>query len=120
MMLKYFKRGLALAAGAALLASCGGPATATSTNPKASAVTPSEVRSLREGIAPLVDRSPGSTEVIVHKSGLVEDRILRGHQQVVVARRNQDGTLQTSCVDNADSAVQAVTAPGQVRRMEAR
>ena len=120
MTLMNFKRGCALAVSAVLLAACG---TQVSRAPGVSAVRPAEVAHLKAGVAPLVDRSPGTMIKIAGPNGLVVTRFLSGHQQVMVARRNQDGSIHTACVDNLQALDTALTAPtptGTTRTWEAK
>lgn len=80
--------------------------------PKASAVSPAEVAHMKKAIAPLVNRSTGTLRSVRRPDGIREADVVSGRKQVVIARRNQDGTVSTVCVDSAKGAEKALTYSG--------
>jgi hypothetical protein len=91
-----------------LLASCSGgvppapePASPVATPPTA-AVSPGMMAAVRAA----TDRSPPDVQAVTLPNGerLTRATFRTGHQHVVLARRNADGTMSVSCVNTPEAA----------------
>jgi hypothetical protein len=67
-------------------------------------LTPDEAKKLAEGLAPMLDKSTDGLVQIQHTDGSVSMDLEGRFQNVTVARINQDGTVEQSCVDNPRAA----------------
>jgi predicted SnoaL-like aldol condensation-catalyzing enzyme len=67
-------------------------------------LTPEEQRTLAEGIKQLVNRETDGLVQIEHANGMVSMDLQGRFQNVLLAKREADGTVSQSCVDNLDSA----------------
>jgi hypothetical protein len=116
-MIRLWTRRGALALLALGLAACAKPGARNA--PTASAVTPNEVEQMKRAVAPLVDRSPETQEMIQTAKG-AHSHVLSGNRQVLITRRNQDGSFSTACVDSVEGAEQALTTTAPNTHLEAR
>jgi hypothetical protein len=67
-------------------------------------LTQEEAQKLAEGIKKLINRSSDGLKSVQHSDGSVS-MDLQGHfQNVALARKNDDGSVSQSCVDNPESA----------------
>jgi hypothetical protein len=66
--------------------------------------TPEEAQRLAEGIKPLVNRSTEGLVEVTRPDGSVSMNLQGRFQNVAVARREANGTISQSCVDNVDAA----------------
>jgi hypothetical protein len=67
-------------------------------------LSPQEARTLAEGIKQLLNRSTEGLVQVRHADGMVEMDLQGRFQNVLVAKRESDGTISQSCVDNVDAA----------------
>ncbi|HUS10657.1 MAG TPA: hypothetical protein VMZ30_09345 [Pyrinomonadaceae bacterium] len=67
-------------------------------------LTQEEAQKLAEGIKKLVNQSTDGLESVRHADGSVELALDGRFQNIAIARRNADGTLSESCVDNPKAA----------------
>jgi hypothetical protein len=67
-------------------------------------LTQEEAQKLAEGIKKLVNQSMDGLQSVRHADGSVELDLAGRFQNIAVARRNADGTLSESCVDNPKAA----------------
>ena len=67
-------------------------------------LTQEEAQKLAEGIRKLVNQSTDGLQSVRHADGTVELDLEGRFQNIAVARRNVDGTLSESCVDNPKAA----------------
>jgi hypothetical protein len=81
--------------------------------PKAPAARPAAIsaaereaqaRTLGAAIAPQVDRSTGAAKIATRPDGGKHADLGGGHQNVVIAKVNADGTRSTTCVDDQREA----------------
>ena len=69
-------------------------------------LTQEEAQRLAAGIKELVNRSTDGLKTVKHADGSVS-MDLDGHfQNVIVAKKNEDGTVSQSCVDNRQTAAE--------------
>lgn len=67
-------------------------------------LTSEEARRLAEGLKQMLNQSTDGLVQIQHSDGSVE-MDLQGHfQNVMLAKKDEDGNITTACVDNVDSA----------------
>lgn len=103
----------ALLVGASSLVACSASSSRANA-PRASAVSRAEVEQAKRDIAPLVDRSAATREF--SKTDRAEVAHFRsGNAQVVMTRKNQDGTITTGCVDSVSSAETFLTQKAPTR-----
>jgi hypothetical protein len=67
-------------------------------------LTPEEASRLAEGIKQLVNQSTEGLVAISHADGSVSMDLQGRFQNVLLAKREDDGTITQTCVDNVDSA----------------
>ena len=67
-------------------------------------LTPQEAQKLAEGIKELVNQSDKGLVEVQHADGSVSIDLQGRFQNVVLAKKNADGTTSESCVDNTESA----------------
>lgn len=67
-------------------------------------LTPDEARRLAEGIKQLVNQSSEGLVQIHHADGSVSMDLQGRFQNVMLAKKEADGTISQSCVDNVESA----------------
>ena len=67
-------------------------------------LTPQEARILAEGIKQLVSQSTDGLVQIQHADGSVSMDLQGRFQSVMLAKKEADGTISQSCVDNPESA----------------
>ncbi len=67
-------------------------------------LTQEEAQRLAEGIKELVNQSTDGLKPVQHADGSVSLDLEGRFQSMAVARRNEDGTVTESCVDNRKSA----------------
>jgi hypothetical protein len=67
-------------------------------------LTPEEAKKLAAGLKQVINRSEEGLVPVQHPDGSVSVDLQGRFQNVTVARVNDDGTVSTSCVDNAQSA----------------
>ena len=67
-------------------------------------LTQEEAQKLAEGIRKLVNQSTDGLQSVRHADGTVELDLEGRFQNMAIARRNVDGTLSESCVDNPKAA----------------
>jgi len=67
-------------------------------------LTQEEAQKLAAGIKELVNQSTDGLQPVRHADGTVELDLQGRFQNIAVARRNDDGTIAESCVDNPKSA----------------
>lgn len=72
--------------------------------PAAQSLTPEEARKMAEGIRPLVNRSIDGLVQVQRPDGSVSMDLQGRFQNVTVAKKEANGTISKSCVDNADAA----------------
>jgi hypothetical protein len=90
---------------AALAATACGQSARTSTQ---SMVSTEQVERMKTAVAPMVDRSQATVELTQSKQGL-SARVLSGNRDVLVTRRNDDGSLTTGCVDSVKGVETTLT-----------
>jgi biopolymer transport protein ExbD len=67
-------------------------------------MTPTEARNLADGLKQLINQSTDGL-VEVHRSNGMVEMDLQGHfQNVLLAKKESDGTVSQACVDNLESA----------------
>lgn len=66
-------------------------------------ITPEEAKRLAEGIKPLVNQSTEGLVQVRHADGSVSMDLQGRFQNVAVAKKEADGTISQSCVDNLAS-----------------
>jgi hypothetical protein len=69
-----------------------------------SPLTPAEAKTLAEGLKPLVNQSTEGLVQVQRPDGSVSMNLEGRFQNVAVAKKEADGTVSQSCVNNADSA----------------
>ena len=69
-------------------------------------LTAEEARKMADGIEKLVDQSSEGLTAVHHPDGSVSVDLQERFQNVAVARRNADGTVSQSCIDNLQSATE--------------
>ena len=69
-----------------------------------SPLTPAEAQTLAEGLKPLVNQSTEGLVQVQRPDGSVSMNLEGRFQNVIVAKKEADGTVSQSCVNNADSA----------------
>ena len=67
-------------------------------------LTQEEAQKLAEGIKQLVNQSTDGLQSVRHADGTVELNLDGRFQNIAVARRNADGTVTESCIDNPKTA----------------
>lgn len=67
-------------------------------------LTPEEAQKLAAGLKQMINRSTDGLVQEPHADGSVSVDLQDRFQNVTVARINEDGSLATSCVDNAEAA----------------
>jgi hypothetical protein len=67
-------------------------------------LTPQEAQQLAEGLKGMLNRSTEGLTATHHADGSVSVDLEGRFQNVAVAKKNQDGTVAQSCVDNTQSA----------------
>lgn len=67
-------------------------------------LTPQEAQTLAEGIKQLINNSTDGLVEIHHANGMVSMDLQGRFQNVLLAKREADGTISQSCVDNVDAA----------------
>jgi hypothetical protein len=67
-------------------------------------LTPEEARVLAQGIKELVSQSTDGLVEVHHANGTVSMNLQGRFQNVLLAKKEADGTVSQSCVDNVDSA----------------
>ena len=67
-------------------------------------LTPEEALILAEGIKQLVNQSTDGLVQVRHENGMVSMNLQGRFQDVLLAKREADGTISQVCVDNVDSA----------------
>jgi hypothetical protein len=67
-------------------------------------LTQEEAQKLAEGIKKLVNQSTDGLQSVRHADGTVELDLDGRFQNIAIAKRNVDGTLSQSCVDNPKAA----------------
>jgi hypothetical protein len=67
-------------------------------------LTPEEARKLATGLKDMVNQSTEGLEQVHHEDGSVSMDLKGRFQNVSVARINQDGSVEQSCVDNPQAA----------------
>ena len=67
-------------------------------------LTQEEAQELAEGIKQLVNQSTDGLELVRHANGSVSIDLQGRFQSIAVAKRDEDGKLTQSCVDNPTSA----------------
>lgn len=67
-------------------------------------LTPQEAETMAQGLKPLLNKSTEGLKQVQHRDGSVSLDLEGRFQNVTVARINKDGTVTTSCVDNARAA----------------
>lgn len=67
-------------------------------------LTPEEAQKLADGIKDLVNQSDEGLIEVQHPDGSVSVDLQGRFQNVVIAKKNSDGTVSDSCVDNTKSA----------------
>jgi hypothetical protein len=70
------------------------------------AVTPEEARKLADGIKERLNRSSDDLPANYHPDGSVSVDLQGRFQNVAVAKRNADGSVTQSCIDNPQSAAE--------------
>jgi hypothetical protein len=70
----------------------------------AGSLTPEEARKLTEGIKPMVNQSTEGLVEVKHPDGSVSMDLQGRFQNVSVARKEADGTVTQSCVNNIAAA----------------
>lgn len=70
---------------------------------QAGPLTPEELQKLAEGIKPLVNQSTEGLVQVHHADGSVSMDLQGRFQNVTVAKKEADGTITTSCIDNLAS-----------------
>lgn len=67
-------------------------------------LTPDEARRLADGIKQLVNQSSEGLVQVHHADGSVSMDLQGRFQNVMLAKKEDDGTISQACVDNVDSA----------------
>jgi hypothetical protein len=67
-------------------------------------LTQEEAQRLAAGIKQLVNQSTDGLQTVVHADGTVSMDLQGRFQSMIVARRNEDGELVQSCIDNREAA----------------
>ncbi|HEV7475961.1 MAG TPA: hypothetical protein VGN90_18035 [Pyrinomonadaceae bacterium] len=67
-------------------------------------LTPEEASLLAQGIKQLVNQSTDGLVQIHHANGMVSMNLQGRFQDVLLAKKEADGTVSQTCVDNVDSA----------------
>lgn len=66
-------------------------------------LTPEEARKLAEGLKELANQSTEGLQQVQHPDGSVSMDLQGRFQNVAIAKRNEDGSMSQSCVDNPES-----------------
>jgi hypothetical protein len=66
-------------------------------------LTPEEAKKLAEGLKELANQSTEGLQVVRHADGSVSMNLEGRFQNVAVAKRNDDGSVTQSCIDNPES-----------------
>ncbi|MBC7798890.1 MAG: hypothetical protein H7Z37_18630 [Pyrinomonadaceae bacterium] len=74
------------------------------TDNQARPLTAQEARTLSEGIKGLVNQSSEGLDEVQNSDGSISIDLQGRFQNVTVAKKNADGTISHSCVDNEDGA----------------
>ena len=69
-------------------------------------LSPEEARTLAEGIKQVVNRSTDGLVQVRHSNGMVSMDLQGRFQNVMLAKKEADGTVSQSCVDNVDAAAE--------------
>lgn len=75
-----------------------------SQNSEIKPLTPEEAQKLANGLAPLLDNSADGLTEVRHADGSFSMDLQGRFKNVAVARVNQDGVVEVSCVDNPRAA----------------
>jgi hypothetical protein len=67
-------------------------------------LTAAEAKVLAQGLAQLINQSTEGLVQVKHANGMVSMDLQGRFQNVLLAKREADGTVSQSCVDNVDSA----------------
>jgi len=67
-------------------------------------LSPEEAKHLADGLKPMFNRSMEGLKQVRHADGSLSMDLQGRFQNVAVARRNADGTVEQSCVDNPEAA----------------
>src|ERR1041385_7316096 len=67
-------------------------------------LSPEEAKNLADGLKPMFNRSTEGLKQVRHADGSLSMDLQGRFQNVAVARRNADGTVEQSCVDNPEAA----------------
>ena len=67
-------------------------------------LSPEEAKRLADELKPVLNRSTDGLTQVRHGDGSLSMDLQGRFQNVVVARRNADGTIEKSCVDNLEAA----------------
>src|SRR6185369_9966689 len=67
-------------------------------------LTPEEAKHLADGLKPMFNRSTEGLKPVRHADGSLSMDLQGRFQNVAVARKNADGTVEQSCVDNPEAA----------------
>ena len=67
-------------------------------------LSPEEAKRLADDLKPVLNRSTDGLNQVRHGDGSLSMDLQGRFQNVVVARRNTDGTVERSCVDNPQAA----------------
>lgn len=67
-------------------------------------LTPEEARRLAEGIKQLVNQSTEGLVAVHHADGSISMDLQGRFQNVLLAKKEDDGTISQACVDNVESA----------------
>jgi hypothetical protein len=67
-------------------------------------LTPEEAKHLADGLKPMFNRSTEGLKQVRHADGSLSMDLQGRFQNVAVARKNADGTIEQSCVDNPEAA----------------
>jgi hypothetical protein len=67
-------------------------------------LTQQEAQNMADGIKEMINQSPEGLKSVRHPDGSVSVDLQDRFQNVTVARKNDDGTVTQSCVDNSQSA----------------
>jgi hypothetical protein len=69
-------------------------------------LSPEEAQKLADGLKTMLNKSTDGLKQVHHADGSVSMDLKGRFQNVVVARKNADGTLEQSCVDEPEAAAQ--------------
>ena len=86
--------------------SIAGQAAQTDQNGQIRPLTAQEAQKLADGIKGLVNQSDEGLEQVYHSDGSVSVDLQGRFQNVAVAKKKSDGTIDQSCLDNTQSAAE--------------